>query len=192
MGGRSVILVPPLVKILCTFLYIALIRFSSNILSAPTNFVILYLSNWTHYMNIHMRKEGGGGGGPLLPPFSPPSPPPRKFLTTCKVSAHSYIALKSYWYLKKMIKCNDITMRRCLGKRWGKAPEGGGWRCVPHERGWCPLSGEGWRHTCHPYACCCWCPNLHWFPMEKSIIFVRGALALPPPWKMLQGLKTSH
>ena len=80
-----------------------------------------------------------------------------------------------------MIKCNDITIRRCLGKRWGKAPEGGGWRCVPHERGWCPLSGEGWRHTCHPYACCCWCPNLHWFPMEKSIIFVRGALALPPP-----------
>ena len=42
-GGGSVILVPPLVKILCTFLYIALIRFSSNILSAPTNFVILYL-----------------------------------------------------------------------------------------------------------------------------------------------------
>ena len=42
-GGESVILVPPLVKILCTFLYIALIRFSSNILSAPTNFVILYL-----------------------------------------------------------------------------------------------------------------------------------------------------
>ena len=86
-----------------------------------------------------------------------------------------------------MIKCNDITIRRCLGKRWGKAPEGGGWRCVPHERGWCPLSGEGWRHTCHPYACCCWCPNLHWFPMEKSIIFVRGALALPPPLKNVAG-----
>ena len=114
-GGGSVILVPPLVKILCTFLYIALIRFSSNILSAPTNFCYFVPVKLDTLITWKFLGSKRGGQQSLAPPSN---------LSYNLQSLSSKLpSIEELLIFEKIIKCNNI--KGMLWEKVGKSSRGG-------------------------------------------------------------------